>query len=69
LAPAKKRPPERTVKKAARKAPMQTIEVPVEDTIIDVVDEPAPGVMRVTEYEVIRTIPPDDATDSGTEDE
>jgi hypothetical protein len=29
--------------------------VPVEDTIIDVIDEPAPGVIRVTEYESIRT--------------
>jgi hypothetical protein len=27
----------------------------IEDTIIDVVDEPVPGVVRVTEYETIRT--------------
>jgi hypothetical protein len=29
--------------------------VPVEDTIIDVIEEPAPGVVVVTEYESIRT--------------
>jgi hypothetical protein len=27
----------------------------VEDTVIDVVDQPVPGVVRVTEYETIRT--------------
>jgi len=27
----------------------------IEDTIIDVVDEPVPRVVRVTEYETIRT--------------
>jgi hypothetical protein len=41
---------------APRKAPKG---VPViEDTIIDVIDEPAPGVVRVTEYETIRMTPP-----------
>jgi hypothetical protein len=30
----------------------------IEDTIIDVIDEPVPGVVRVTEYETIRTITP-----------
>ncbi len=30
----------------------------IEDTIIDVVDEPVPGVVRVTEYETIRTTRP-----------
>jgi hypothetical protein len=35
------------------------MEVPVvEDTIIDVIDEPAPGVIRVTEYESVRTMTP-----------
>ena len=29
----------------------------VEDTIIDVIDEPVPGVVRVREYETIRTVP------------
>ena len=33
-------------------------EVPVEDTIIDVIEEPAPGVVVVTEYETIRTATP-----------
>jgi hypothetical protein len=32
--------------------------VPVEDTIIDVIEEPAPGVIRVTEYKSIRTAIP-----------
>ena len=41
-------------RKAPRKAPRKVV-VPVEDTIIDVIDEPAPGVIRVTEYESIRT--------------
>jgi hypothetical protein len=27
----------------------------IEDTIVDVIDEPVPGVVRVTEYETIRT--------------
>ena len=50
----KKRPPKTEARKAPRKAPRQVV-VPVEDTIIDVIDEPAPGVIRVTEYESIRT--------------
>jgi hypothetical protein len=49
----KKRPP----KTAARKAPGQVV-VPVEDTIIDVIEEPVPGVVVVTEYESIRTATP-----------
>ena len=49
----KKRPP----KAAARKAPRQVV-VPVEDTIIDVIEEPVPGVVVVTEYELIRTATP-----------
>jgi hypothetical protein len=49
----KKRPP----KTAARKAPRQVV-VPVEDTIIDVIEEPVPGVVVVTEYESIRTATP-----------
>ncbi len=50
----KKRPPKTAARKSPRKAPRQVV-VPVEDTIIDVIDEPAPGVIRVTEYESIRT--------------
>ena len=55
----KKRPPKTTASKAPRKAPRKVVEVPVvEDTIIDVIDEPVPGVIRVTEYELIRTATP-----------
>ena len=50
----KKRPPKTTARKAPRKAPRQVV-VPVEDTIIDVIEEPVPGVVVVTEYESIRT--------------
>jgi hypothetical protein len=45
----------RQSKIAARKAPRQAVEVPVESTIIDVIEEPVPGVVVVTEYETIRT--------------
>ena len=34
------------------------VEVPVEDTIIDVIEEPVPGVVVVTEYETIRSATP-----------
>ncbi len=50
----KKRPPKTAARKAPRKAPRQVV-VPVEDTIIDVIEEPVPGVVVVTEYESIRT--------------
>ena len=53
----KKRPPKTAARKAPRKAPRKVV-VPVEDTIIDVIDEPAPGVIRVTEYESFRTATP-----------
>jgi hypothetical protein len=36
-------------RKAPRKAPRQVVAVPVEDTITDVIEEPAPGVVLVTE--------------------
>ncbi|MGA8964978.1 MAG: hypothetical protein WB525_10870 [Pseudolabrys sp.] len=52
---------QRQSKIAARKAPSKTprqVEVPVEDTIIDVIEEPVPGVVVVTEYETIRTATP-----------
>jgi hypothetical protein len=42
------------VKKAPRKAPRQVVEV--EDTIIDVIEEPVPGVVVVTEYETLRPV-------------
>ena len=52
----KKRPPKTAARKAPRKAPRKVVEAPVvEDTIIDVIDEPVPGVVVVTEYESIRT--------------
>jgi hypothetical protein len=57
-ATSKKRPPKTMAKMAPRKAPRK---VPrrgapvVEDTIIDVIDEPVPGLVRVTGYETIRT--------------
>jgi len=53
----KKRPPKTAAKMAPRKAPRQDVPV-IEDTIVDVVDEPFPGVVRVTEYETIRTVTP-----------
>ena len=46
----------KSAKKSAKKR--EGMVVPVEDTIIDVIDEPAPGVIRVTEYESIRTATP-----------
>ena len=45
-------------RKASRKPVRQVVEVPVEDTIIDVIEEPVPGVVVVTEYETIRTVAP-----------
>ena len=50
----KKRPPKTVAKMAPRKVPRRGAPV-IEDTIIDVIDEPVPGVVRVTEYETIRT--------------
>ena len=44
----KKRPPETAERR-------QAVEMPVETTIIDVIEEPAPGVVAVTEYESVRT--------------
>jgi hypothetical protein len=60
----KKRSPWVAARKALKKRPVQPATVPVEDTIVDVVDEPAPGVVRVTEYETIRAIVPEDDADS-----
>ena len=53
----KKLPPKTAARKAPRKAPRQVV-VPVEDTIIDVIEEPVPGVVVVTESETIRTATP-----------
>jgi hypothetical protein len=55
----KTRPPKPAAEMAPRKAPREVVEVPVvEDTIIDVIDEPVPGVLRVTKYESVRTTTP-----------
>ena len=62
----KKRPRKTTAKIAPKKAPRQNVPV-VEDTIIDVIDEPIPGVVRVTEYETIRMTTP--KRDAGPETE
>src|SRR5674476_1602271 len=54
----KQRPSKVAARKAPTKPPRQVVEVPVEDTIIDVIEEPVPGVFVVTEYETIRTATP-----------
>ncbi len=57
----KKRPAKTAAKTAPRKAPTKAPRRGasiLEDTIIDVIDEPVPGVVRVTEYETIRTTTP-----------
>jgi hypothetical protein len=48
----------RRPKTAARKATRKVAEVPFETTIIDVIEEPVPGVVVVTEYESVRTATP-----------
>ncbi len=55
---AKKKRPLKPAARKARKPPRQVVEVPVEDTIIDVIEEPVPGMIVVTEYEFIRTATP-----------
>ena len=54
----KQQPSKVAARKEPTKPPRQVVEVPVEDTIIDVIEEPVPGVFVVTEYETIRTAPP-----------
>jgi len=63
----KRRPRKTTAKTAPKKAPRQKVPV-VEDTIIDVIDEPVPGVVRVTEYETISTTTPKRGADPETEE-
>jgi len=67
-ATSKKRPRKAAAKMAPRKAPRRGVPV-VEDTIIDAIDEPVPGVVRVTEYETIRTVPPRQESDFGTKND
>jgi hypothetical protein len=57
----------RAAKTAAKMAPRKGVPV-IEDTIIDVVDEPVPGVVRVTEYETIRTTTPKPGAGPETEE-
>ena len=64
----KKRPPKTVAKKAPRKAPRQAVPV-IEDTIIDVIDEPVPGVVRVTEYETITMTTPERGAGHETEEQ
>ena len=54
----KQRPSKVAARKAPTKPPRQVVGVPVEDTIIDVIEEPVPGVVVVTEYESVRTATP-----------
>lgn len=60
--PKKKRSP-----KTKTKMPRQSMPV-VEDTIVDVIDEPVPGVVRVREYETIRTTAPQGGGSPETEE-
>jgi hypothetical protein len=53
-----------TAKAPARKkkqslAPAPEMEIPIETTIIDVIEEPVPGVMVITEFESVRVGLPD----------
>ena len=64
-------PKKRRPKAAAKMAPRKTLTPGasvIEDTIIDVIDEPIPGVVRVTEYETIRTITPKPGAGPKTEE-
>jgi hypothetical protein len=55
---AAKKAASKPARKPARKAPREVVEVPVETTIIDVIEEPVPGVVVVTEYESVQVMPP-----------
>ena len=51
-----------TVKAPARKRkqrPAPALEMPIETAIIDVIEEPAPGVMVISEFEAVRVALPD----------
>ena len=64
----KKRPPKTVAKMAPRKAPRRGAPV-IEDTIIDVIDEPVPGVVRVTEYETVTMTQPKRGAGPETEEQ
>ena len=63
----KRRKPKAVVKMAPRKKLGKGVPV-IEDTIIGVIDEPSPGVVRVTEYETVRTITPQRGAGPDTEE-
>jgi hypothetical protein len=63
----KKRTAKVSAKMVPRKSPRQKVPA-IEDTIIDVIDEPIPGVVRVTEYETIRTTNPKPSARSEAEE-
>jgi hypothetical protein len=54
----KKRRSKTAARKVASIAPEQMVELPVETTIIDVIEEPMPGVIVVTEYESVQIATP-----------
>ena len=51
----RQRAPKVAATKASRKTLNRVVEAPVEDTIIDVIEEPVPGVVDVTEVQTIAT--------------
>ena len=56
-APGKKPAPKSAVKKTARKPPAPA-NTAVETTIIDVIEQPAPGAFVITEYETVEEVVP-----------
>jgi hypothetical protein len=53
----------KALKKAPRKSPRPSKPI-IEDTIVDLIDQPVPGVIRVTEYETITTRTPKPGADT-----
>jgi hypothetical protein len=51
----KQRRPKAVASKALRKMPNQVVEASIEATVIDVIKEPVPGAVDVTEEETIET--------------
>ena len=54
----KQRPLKAAASEASRKTPSPVVKVPVEETSVDVIEEPAPGVVDATEDEAIQTATP-----------
>jgi hypothetical protein len=42
-----------------KRSPAPSLQIPIETTIVDVIEEPAPGVMVITEFEATRVAIPD----------